>query len=135
MSKAQQIPDLGPLEFQLLRILWKSAPASARRILECYNRKASRPLKYTTVMTLLSRMVDKGVLEADRSRQPYEFRPRVSREQILRHRVRDFVDRFFEGSAADLAVRLVQESELSEESIQRLELLLRQKAASQREEK
>ncbi len=129
MSERQEVPELGPLEYQLLRLLWKLAPASAREVLEAYNRKARRPLKYTTVMTLLTRMSEKGVLEADRSRQPFEFRPLVSREQMLAVRVHDFVDRFFEGSAVDLAVRLVQESELSEDSIRRLEQLLREKSA------
>ncbi len=129
MSKQTDIPQLGPLEYQLLRLLWKLAPAPARQILEAYNRKARRPLKYTTVMTLLTRMADKGVLEADRSRQPFEFRPLVTREQMLAQRVNDFVDRFFEGRAVDLAVRLVEEGDLSPDSIRRLERLLREKSA------
>ena len=73
MGYGKQVPDLGPVEFQLLQILWRTKSATAGSVLTEYNAGAERPLKYTTVMTLLTRMVEKGVLEADRERQPFFF--------------------------------------------------------------
>lgn len=125
MADKNGIPELGPLEFQLLRLLWRKAPSTARQVLERYNRQAEKKLKYTTVMTLLTRMVEKGVLTVDRSRQPFYFRAAVGREQMLRQRIVEFVELFFEGRALDLAVRLVEENALSAESIERLEGILR----------
>ncbi len=124
MTAKAAVPELGPLEYQLLRILWKSAPATAREVLEGYNRKAPKKLKYTTIMTLLTRMVEKRVLEVDRRRQPFQFEPRVTREQMQRDRVNEFVNLFFEGRAVDLAVRLVEETPLSPEAVRRLEASL-----------
>lgn len=118
------IPELGPLEFKLLRTLWRISPASAREVQEEYNRRSGKSLKYTTVMTLLTRMADKGVVRVDRERQPFKFAPAISREQMLRQRVREFVDLFFDGEPVDLAVRLVEETDLSEESLRRLEAIL-----------
>ncbi len=117
----RQIPELGPLEFKLLRTLWRISPASAREVQEEYNRKSGKDLKYTTVMTLLTRLAEKGVLKVDRERQPFKFLPAVCREQMLRQRVSEFVDLFFDGQPVDLAVRLVEETDLSEESLRRLE--------------
>ncbi len=121
MSDSKTIPELGPLEYRLFGILAKIAPCTARDVLDRYNRESGRKVKYTTVMTLLTRMADKGVLLVDRERQPFQFSPRVSREQMLRQRVQDFVNLFFEGRAVDLAVRLVEEAPLSPEAIERLE--------------
>lgn len=129
MVNRKEVPELGPLEYQLLRLLWRESPASARRIREAYNQKARKPLAYTTIMTLLTRMAEKGVLKVDRSRQPFEFSPLVSRDQVQRNRVKDLVDRFFEGSTIDLALRLVEETDLSEASIRKLERLLKEKGA------
>ncbi|HUV14435.1 MAG TPA: BlaI/MecI/CopY family transcriptional regulator [Acidobacteriota bacterium] len=117
----KQIPELGPLEFKLLRTLWRISPASAKEVQEEYNRRSGKDLKYTTVMTLLTRLAEKDVLKVDRERQPFKFVPAVSREQMLRQRVHEFVDLFFDGQPVDLAVRLVEETDLSEESLRRLE--------------
>ena len=125
MKKRPDIPELGPLEFQLMRILWEAQPVTAREVLEAHNKIARRSLKYTTVMTLLTRMVEKGVLRVDRSGIPFRFRPCVARDQILRQRLCEFVDLFFDGRAVDLALRLVEEEHLSEETVHRLERLLR----------
>ena len=121
----KSIAELGPLEFSLLGILWQSGAATAGEVLEAYNAKARKPLAYTTVITLLSRMADKRVLEVDRARQPFRFSPVVTREQLLRQRVRDFVGTFFGGRTVDLAVRLVEDEPLTEESIRQLEAALR----------
>ena len=136
MAPKNPVPELGPLEFALLRILWKKSPATAGEVLEEYNARGSRPLAYTTVMTLLTRLVEKGVLHADRERQPFAFSPRVGREALLKQRIREFVDVFFDGRAADLAVRLVEEGKLPPDVTRRLEELLRdQKPAARRKDR
>ncbi|MEJ2076683.1 MAG: BlaI/MecI/CopY family transcriptional regulator [Acidobacteriota bacterium] len=124
MRNENEIPDVGPLEYRLLRILWKESPQTARQVMDELNRKYRRDLKYTTIMTLLTRLADKGLLAVDRERQPFQFRPAVSRENLVRQRLQEFVDLFFDGRPADLALRLVAESEFSDESIERLEEML-----------
>ena len=124
--RQRPIPELGPLELKLVRILWRHGWLTAPQVLAAYNDQAEVPLAYTTVMTLLGRLVEKGVLVVNRERQPFRFSPALSREQVLRQRVRDFVDLFFEGQSMDLVLRLVEEEPLSEESVQRLETVLRE---------
>lgn len=121
----KQISDLGPLEFSLLKVLWELKEASSREILEMHNRENTRPLAYTTVATLLTRMEEKGVVEAEKSRQPYLFKPSVSRDQLIGQRIRDFVQTFFGGEPIDLAVRLVEDHPLTDESVEQLENALK----------
>jgi predicted transcriptional regulator len=125
--KKKAVPELGPLEFKLLRILWKHDSLTAPQALEEYNRGADTPLAYTTVMTLLGRMAEKNVLAVNREHQPYRFAAAISREQMLRQRVRDFINVFFEGQPLDLVMRLVENTPMSEESVQKLEAVLRER--------
>ncbi len=136
MVDKKLVPELGPLEFALLRILWRKSPATSGDVLEEYNRRSSRkPLAYTTVMTLLTRLVEKGVVAVDRDRQPFRFSPRVGREALLKQRVREFVDVFFDGRAADLAVRLVEEGPLPDDAIERLDEILREQKPRRKRER
>jgi BlaI family penicillinase repressor len=128
----KRIPDLGPLEFKLLRILWRDPSLTAPQVLAQYNEEADTPLAYTTVMTLLGRMADKQVLTVDRERQPYRFTAAITRENTLRQRVRDFVNIFFEGEPFDLVARLVEDTPLSEQSLERLEEIVRQRKKKSR---
>ena len=105
---------------------------TARDVMEELNRRYRRDLKYTTVMTLLTRLVEKGLLEVDRDRQPFQFRPAVSRDRLVGQRLEEFVDLFFDGRPADLALRLVEDSELSEDVIERLEEMLNRQRDSRR---
>lgn len=126
------VPELGPLEFKLLRILWKHDSLTAPQVLEKHNQHSKTPLAYTTVMTLLGRITDKGVLKVNRERQPYRFSAAITREQMLRQRVRDFVNVFFEGQPLDLVVRLVEDTPLSEKSVEKLEAALRERKSKSR---
>jgi BlaI family transcriptional regulator, penicillinase repressor len=126
MTQQKPISDLGPLEFSLLNLFWERGASTAGDILQAYNKKQkARPLAYTTVATLLARMADKAILKVDKSRQPYLFEPLVSRDQLVRQRVRDFVQTFFPGQPIDLAVRLVEDHPLGEESLDHLEEVLK----------
>ena len=132
MNKQRLIPDVGPLEYRLLRVLWRESPLTARDVMEELNRRYRRDLKYTTIMTLLTRLVEKGILEVDRDRQPFQFRPAVSRENLVGQRLEEFVELFFDGRPADLAMRLVADSDLSDEVIDRLEEMLNRQRDSHR---
>ena len=131
----KRVSELGPLEYSLLNILWRSGKATAGEVLEAYNADAGKPLAYTTVITLLTRMSEKGVLQVDKGRQPFHFTPAVTREQLLRQRVQDFVGTFFGGRKVELAVRLVEDEPLTDESIRQLEAALSKHKAGQKKRK
>ena len=74
---------LGPLEADVMDRLWRRRSATVRDIVEDLGR--SRELAYTTVMTIMVRLHDKGLLERVRDGKTYVYRPALTREQ---HRAR-----------------------------------------------
>lgn len=91
---------LGPLEHQAMRALWASAPANVNDVLTRINR--SRPaeshLAYTTVMTVLVRLTEKGLLDRRKVGRGYAYTPAFTEPELVDHLSRrdiaDLVDRY-----------------------------------------
>jgi predicted transcriptional regulator len=65
---------LGPLEAEVMRLVWdEDGPVTVRRLLERINRRRRPQLAYTTVMTVMSRLVEKGVLRRRREGRGYVY--------------------------------------------------------------
>ncbi len=94
---------LGPLEAAVMDRLWKRRSATVRDIVEDLGR--SRQLAYTTVMTIMTRLHAKGLLERTRDGKTYVYRPTFTREErrarLSRDLARDLVAEF--GDAALVA--------------------------------
>ena len=87
-----------------LNALWALGEANVsdvRRVLV-----NSRPLAYTTVMTLLERLARKGTVTRRKVGRAFYYSPAVSQEALRRAALRNFIDCFFEGSAENLAAFL-----------------------------
>jgi predicted transcriptional regulator len=99
---------LGPLEAVVMERLWKRGTATVREIVEDLGR--TRALAYTTVMTIMTRLHEKGLLERARDGKTYVYRPAVSRqehrERLSRELVRGLVDEFGEVALAQFAEEL-----------------------------
>jgi predicted transcriptional regulator len=99
---------LGPLEAAVMERLWKRGSATVRDVVEDLGR--TRALAYTTVMTIMTRLHAKGLLERDRDGKTYVYRPACSREEhrerLSRDLVRGLVDEFGEVALAHFAAEL-----------------------------
>jgi BlaI family transcriptional regulator, penicillinase repressor len=104
-----------PAELEVLLLLWEQGPATVRQVMEALNR--SRPRAYTSVMSLLGVMTDKHLLRRRRKGRGFVYQPRVARERTLGRMLRDLLTRAFEGSAASLVARLLEESSPSPEEL------------------
>ena len=70
----------GELENRVLDVVWSApGPVTPRQVRD--ELSTSRKLAYTTVMTILVRLCEKGLLEREPAGQAFAYRPRVSREQ------------------------------------------------------
>ncbi len=72
---------LGALEAKVMEVLWHRSPASIREVWD--EVKLKRPLAFNTVMTVMNRLVEKGLLRREDRRGNYRYHPRVSREVFL----------------------------------------------------
>ncbi|MFF5992381.1 MULTISPECIES: BlaI/MecI/CopY family transcriptional regulator [Prauserella] len=67
---------MGRLEGEILELLWAGAgPLTVRDVLEQLNAARSRPLAYTTVMTVLARLADKGAARRRPAGRGYAYEP------------------------------------------------------------
>jgi predicted transcriptional regulator len=85
---------LGPLEVQVMEILWGTGERSVRDVVEQLDRK----LAYTTVMTTLDRLFKKGLLDRQKSERAFLYSPRVSHHEWERQRAGDLVAGLLSGS-------------------------------------
>lgn len=109
MSEARAAGLLGPLEYTVMQALWAASPASVPTVLEAVNeqRPSDESLAYTTVMTVLSRLYDKGLAVRDRRGRGYEYTPRFSEAGLVAHLserdVQGLLDRYGEVALAQFA--------------------------------
>ncbi len=89
-----------PLELECLKVLWKLGEASVREVRQ--ELAPSRALAYTTVMTLMDRLVKKGGATRRKSGRMFLYSPVLPRQQARRLAVQELVDSFFGGSVEEL---------------------------------
>jgi BlaI family transcriptional regulator, penicillinase repressor len=114
------LPTLTPAEFAIMKALWSGGDATVadvRVILASHGSEAA----YTTVMTLLGRMAQKGAVTVDRSREPFVYRSAIRKQQVARQRLREFLRDVFDNDAGDLVLGLVQDEALSVDELRQLE--------------
>ena len=86
--------------------------------------RRDRKLAYTTVLTFLTRLEQKGFVTSDKSGLAYVYRPEVSRERVSRSRLRSLLEDLYDGAAAPLVLQLVRDEGLTRDDIQELQELI-----------
>ena len=78
MTSPESPRSLGPLETKVMRVLWArpSQYVPVREVLQ----RLGEELAYTTVMTVMARLYDKGLLRRQREGRAWSYRPSSSRE-------------------------------------------------------
>ena len=102
---------LSDAEWTVMRAVWARTPASARDVLE--HAEAETEWAYTTVKTLLARLVEKGALSMRMRGNVSLYEPRVTMRQARIAALRSLVDRAFDGTFGTLLQHLIAEEKLS----------------------
>jgi predicted transcriptional regulator len=103
---ARDVPP--PLELLCLRALWTLREGNVKEVRAVVAQ--SRPLAYTTIMTVLERLVRKGRLRRRKVGRAFVYSPEASRDAMRRAAIRELVDGFFDGSEEEL-IRFLRESD------------------------
>jgi BlaI family penicillinase repressor len=103
-------------ELELMKIVWRhDEPVTVRDVYE--ELRARRPVAYTTVMTNMKTLEQKGYLKTTLQDRAHLYRPAKPKHQVVGAMVRDFVDRVFNGSARPLVLHLLEDDHLSESDL------------------
>lgn len=115
MDKKVTVSDA---ELEILEVLWSSDKAlNAGEIRNLLN--PERNWERTTVLTLIQRLLKKGVLSQEK-REVYYYSPCIRREEYVKEETKNFVEKFFKGSSRNLAAALVNSEALTREDIEEL---------------
>ena len=95
-------PRPSDAEIDILNVLWRTGPATVRRIHEEISK--AKPSRYTTTLKLMQIMTGKGLLNRDDSERSHVYRPVVPQEQAQRLLAMDLMQRAFTGSLRSLVL-------------------------------
>jgi predicted transcriptional regulator len=116
-------PSLSEAEREVLKVLWDYGPGTVREINEVLEHRGRR-WAYTTVATLLQRLGAKQYVAGDSSAVAHVYRAIVTRDELLKRRLKDTADELCDGQAAPLILALVHSSRFSAKEVARLRRLL-----------
>ena len=101
-----------------MKVIWKLEKANVRQVYETLLEQ--RRIAYTTVMTMMNILEQKGYLTKRQVDRAYVYQPAQPQKQVIRSMVREFLDRVFNGSAEPLVAHLVEDRRLSEKDLEEI---------------
>ena len=107
-----------PAELEVLKILWERGPATVREVMETL--RSQRRRAYTSVMSLLGVMTDKGLVKRKQQGRAFLYTAGIPRDKTLAGMVGDLWQRGFEGSASALVLHLLQETDPTQEELDKI---------------
>jgi predicted transcriptional regulator len=111
-------------ELELMRIIWERGEVTVREVYEHLLRR--RRVAYTTVMTTMKTLEQKGYLKTSQQNRAFLYRPAEPKGKVIKTLVRHFIDRVFEGSAQPLLAHLLKERHISESDIAYIDRLIKE---------
>jgi BlaI family transcriptional regulator, penicillinase repressor len=108
--------DLGELEREIMQFLWQRGSMTAEEVRE----QIERPLKDSTIRTVLRRLEEKGYLTHSVENRTFIYQPTEARQVVAGRAVKRIVDWFCDGSVEDLLVGMVDSQVLGRKELQRL---------------
>ena len=108
-----------------MKIVWRRSESTVRDVYE--ELLEHRKIAYTTVMTMMGILEEKGHLKRTQTEKAYVYRPAQPRGRVVEAMVQDFVNRVFDGSSKPLLMHLVEEQDLSRKDRDEIAKLLQEK--------
>lgn len=108
--------ELGELERSILLIVWRLGTITAEHVRE----ELGRPLKDSTIRTVLRRLEEKGYVAHSVENRAFVYRPAETRQRVAGRAVKRIMDWFCEGSVEALLVGMVDSKVLDRAELQRL---------------
>src|SRR5271169_5060286 len=116
-------PVLTSQELEIMKVVWSSGASTVRDVYEALLER--RKIAYTTVMTMMNILEQKGYLKKTQKDRAYVYQATRPQKQVIRGMVREFVDRVFNGSAEPLLLHLVEDDQLSKEDLEEMRRSIR----------
>ena len=113
------------LELEILKVLWKDGPLVGRQVRD--RLAGFRDLAYTSVMTIMGIMEEKGYLRRRKKGKTFIYSPRVNEDVTKKRMLCDIVKRVYEGSTLAAVVNLLETSDIDADELKQLRELIKKK--------
>lgn len=125
-NKKPALTQLGSLESDVIRVVWDISEATVQQVKDIL--EPNRQLAYTTVMTVMSRLAEKGLLNRRKEGRAYVYTSGTSQEKVAGSLLKSLVDRLFDGATDKAIAHLLENDEqVDEDELDRLERLIQAK--------
>jgi BlaI family penicillinase repressor len=125
--------ELFESEWAILQKVWELEPCAAPTVQEAI--KGEKKWAYTTVKTMMDRMVKKGLLKTEKIRSIYLYSSAVTRSQARESEITRTLKRAFDGTFTPLMQFLIENDQLSEQEYSHLEKLIKKRKRRKKDSK
>lgn len=108
-DKEGEEPGLGELETDVMKVIWQSNWVAVRDVYE--RLRLERTIAYTTVMTVMGRLHEKGLLARRQEGRTYHYQAKQTRLEVARGFMRKLLERMFDGRKADAMAALLDSAD------------------------
>lgn len=126
----RSLPQISEAEFEVMKIVWKSAPVNTNEITERLQKTTSWSPK--TIQTLIRRLVAKGALAYEKQGRVFIYTPLVGEQEYLNQESRSFLKRFYGGEITAMLSAYLEDGRLTETELQKLRSLLAENPAEKK---
>ena len=116
---------LASLQLAIMHVLWDRGEATVAEVRDVLNQ--TRPLAYTTVATMLSKMEHKGHVTHRTEGRAHIYRPAIQKEAVSKSMVTDLATRLFQGDVTQMVSHLLDGCDVNAEELSRLKALVRKR--------
>lgn len=125
-KKPAEISQIGDLEADVMSVVWEKGRATVQEVLDTLAPR--RALAYTTVMTVMSRLAEKGLLNREKEGRAYIYIPAVAQDRAAGSLLQSLVRRLYDGATGKAIAQLLEtEDNVDDAELARLEELIRSK--------
>ena len=117
-TKPARLKNLGDAEQQVMDYFWTHGPSTSEACREAL--ASSRPMKDSTIRTVLRRLEEKGYLAHEIEGRTFVYKASDARQNVAVRAVKGIIDRFCGGSAEQLVLGMVNGAVLDRKQLERL---------------
>jgi BlaI family transcriptional regulator, penicillinase repressor len=118
-------PVLTDQELEIMKIVWQRGESTVREVYE--ELLKTRKIAYTTVMTMMGILEQKGRLTKTLRDRAYVYSPAEPQQEVVGSMVQEFVRRVFDGSAKPLLVHLAENKKINQKELDEISRLLKKR--------
>lgn len=123
MEEVVLMKDISKSELEIMKFLWKNGESTSIEIVENVSQK--NEWKSNTIMTLVSRLVSKGIVEAKKSKGTLiKYKPIITEYDYKTRETTNFIDKVYNGSIENMLVAFAKNKKLTKSDLEELMKLI-----------